>query len=240
MWNWRKITQSPFLTQGLDGRKSPRYPSPQVSCPLGEVLDLSASGMGVRCEGKPPVEEGQSVAIWLKTGRKKLTLQARVARKTRISRKEVHLGLEFVCLPPGMDRVLEKLARLGFLPTENKGSGASHGSAGPGGIPGGIPGGAPGSGQTSTQGRHAGHTPRIRVGIHLPDHYAAMGLDGDAGEDDIRAAFRKLAAQYHPDVNKSPDAVDRFVAIQQAYEVLRDPRRRREYDALVFGRSLSA
>ena len=232
MWSWRKIKESPFLTQGLEGRKSPRYPGPQVSCPLGEVLDLSASGMGVKCDGRPPVEEGQSVAIWLKTGRKKLNLQARVARKTRISRKEVHLGLEFVCLPPGMELVLEKLARLGFLPAEQKPPGASHGSAIAGGTRGPEPGWA--------HERRAGQPPRIRVGINLPDHYAAMRLTGDASDEEIRTAFRKLAAVYHPDVNKSADAAEQFMAIQQAYEVLRDPKRRREYDAIVFGRSMSA
>ncbi|MGQ9676763.1 MAG: molecular chaperone DnaJ [Chloroflexota bacterium] len=65
------------------------------------------------------------------------------------------------------------------------------------------------------------------------DYYDVLGVSRGASEDDIRRAFRRLARQYHPDVNKEPGAEARFKEINEAYEVLCDPQKRRNYD--VFG-----
>jgi DnaJ-class molecular chaperone len=64
-----------------------------------------------------------------------------------------------------------------------------------------------------------------------PDHYAALGLDRGCTDAQIRAAYRLLARQAHPDVNGgSPEAVARTQALNAAHETLSDPGRRREYD----------
>lgn len=64
-----------------------------------------------------------------------------------------------------------------------------------------------------------------------PDHYAALGLDTRCTDAQIRAAYRLLARQHHPDVNPdSPDAMAQTQAINVAYEILSDPARRRAYD----------
>jgi curved DNA-binding protein len=70
----------------------------------------------------------------------------------------------------------------------------------------------------------------MAVGYH--DYYAALGVPRDASADDIRRAYRKLAREYHPDVNKDPVAEDRFKEIAEAYEVLRDRAKRERYDRL--------
>lgn len=62
------------------------------------------------------------------------------------------------------------------------------------------------------------------------DYYEVLGIERNANEDEIRRAFRKLARQYHPDVNKSPEAESQFKAINEAYEVLSDAQKRRAYD----------
>ncbi len=62
------------------------------------------------------------------------------------------------------------------------------------------------------------------------DYYEVLGVSREATQDDIRRAFRKLAFEYHPDRNKSPDAADRFKEINEAYEVLQDEDKRRSYD----------
>lgn len=62
------------------------------------------------------------------------------------------------------------------------------------------------------------------------DYYEVLGVPRTASAEDIRRAHRRLARQYHPDVNKSPDAGQRFAKIQEAYEVLSDPEKRRRYD----------
>jgi molecular chaperone DnaJ len=63
------------------------------------------------------------------------------------------------------------------------------------------------------------------------DLYKLLGLPTGASQDDIRKAHRKLVREYHPDANpQDPQAEERFKEVQQAYEVLSNPRKRREYD----------
>ena len=66
----------------------------------------------------------------------------------------------------------------------------------------------------------------------LPDYYAILGVPPDATVTVIKKAYRKLARQHHPDTNPGDqEAVERFKAITEAYEVLTDPARRKAYDA---------
>jgi molecular chaperone DnaJ len=62
------------------------------------------------------------------------------------------------------------------------------------------------------------------------DYYETLGVGREASTDSIRQAYRRLARQYHPDVNKSPDAEERFKEINEAYEVLSDQQKRAAYD----------
>lgn len=62
------------------------------------------------------------------------------------------------------------------------------------------------------------------------DYYSILGVSRDATKQEIKKAFRKLAAKYHPDKNKSPDAEKKFKEIQEAYEVLSDDKKRHMYD----------
>lgn len=62
------------------------------------------------------------------------------------------------------------------------------------------------------------------------DYYEVLGVQRDADDNAIKSAYRKLARQYHPDVNKSEDAEERFKEINEAYEVLSDPDKRGAYD----------
>ena len=73
------------------------------------------------------------------------------------------------------------------------------------------------------------------------DLYQRLGLPRGASEDDIQRAHRKLVRKYHPDANpEDPRAEERFKEIQQAYEVLSDDNRRREYDKTLHTSSTEA
>ena len=62
------------------------------------------------------------------------------------------------------------------------------------------------------------------------DLYSVLGVGRDATDAEIKRAFRRLAQQWHPDVNAEPEAAERFKEINQAYQVLSDPQRRQSYD----------
>ncbi len=62
------------------------------------------------------------------------------------------------------------------------------------------------------------------------DYYEVLGLSKGASDEEIKRAFRKLAKQYHPDVNKEPGAEEKFKEIGEAYAVLSDPEKKRQYD----------
>src|SRR5213082_323745 len=71
------------------------------------------------------------------------------------------------------------------------------------------------------------------MAVQFKDYYELLGVPRSASDEEIRKAFRKLARQYHPDVAKDKKtAEERFKEINEAYEVLSDPAKRKKYDEL--------
>src|SRR2546429_678709 len=68
--------------------------------------------------------------------------------------------------------------------------------------------------------------------VEYKDYYKTLGVPKNASTVDIKKAYRKLARQYHPDVNKKPEAEKRFKEINEAHEVLSDPEKRKRYDTV--------
>ncbi len=68
--------------------------------------------------------------------------------------------------------------------------------------------------------------------MQFKDYYEILGVEPNAGDAEIKTAYRRLARRYHPDVSKEPGAEDTFKGINEAYEALRDPEKRKAYDQL--------
>src|ERR1051325_6122778 len=69
--------------------------------------------------------------------------------------------------------------------------------------------------------------------VEFKDYYQSLGVSKTATEEEIRQSFRKLARKYHPDVAKNKtEAEEKFKEINEAYEVLGDPEKRKKYDTL--------
>jgi curved DNA-binding protein len=68
--------------------------------------------------------------------------------------------------------------------------------------------------------------------MEFKDYYKILGVDADADDKAIKTAYRKLARKYHPDVSDDRDAEKRFKEVAEAYQVLKDPQKRAEYDEL--------
>ena len=73
------------------------------------------------------------------------------------------------------------------------------------------------------------------MSVTKQDYYETLGVSRDAGQKELKAAYRKLARKYHPDVSKEPDAETRMREVNEAYAVLSDAEKRAAYDQL--GRS---
>jgi DnaJ-class molecular chaperone len=70
------------------------------------------------------------------------------------------------------------------------------------------------------------------MAVEFKDYYRILGVDRNADDRTIKSAYRRLARKYHPDVARDRGAAERFKEINEAYEVLSDPEKRRRYDSL--------
>lgn len=66
------------------------------------------------------------------------------------------------------------------------------------------------------------------------DYYEVLGLKKGASADEIKRAYRQLAKQYHPDINKEPGAEEKFKEINEAYDTLSDEQKKARYDQFGF------
>lgn len=71
------------------------------------------------------------------------------------------------------------------------------------------------------------------MAARFADYYGILGVDPSVNQRTLRSAYRRLARKYHPDVAKGAYAAKRFLLIREAYDVLSDPAKRRQYDRVM-------
>jgi len=181
-------------------RKHKRYESGLVNCELGEVKDISAGGLRIACYGKPPLRRGRSATIKLSFVGGGIVVTVQAVWHKRCGLKQHEIGMQFIGVSEEMTKALDSLARFGFVSD---------------------------TGQT-TAGRK--RQTRIKAAVQLPDYYHILGLHTNCSDEEIKAAYRTLSKECHPDVNNEPDASEKFALIQDAYKILSDPAQRKSYD----------
>ena len=189
-------------------RAAPRHVTDVVTCPLGELLDLSGTGMRVKVGRGSALKPGQVLPIKLATPSGSVSVQVQVMwRKRRGWRGGAEAGLRFVGVTPGQSVALATIARFGFISKENvkltQGIGAGCGTTGRGPDP-----------PPDTSDLPAA-TPDASA-----HWYRTLGLKPGAPPADIKHAYRLLARQCHPDVAPGLENQQRFVELREAYDQL--------------------
>ncbi len=196
-------------------RKEERFQTNLLSTNLGEVVDVSGSGVRIRCNGRPGLTVGQVVPLTIRSPQCKVVVHSRVVRTGRGNAQEgrgQHASFQFLDAKPGLRAAIAHLGRFGFIPNLDYSGGEND---------------TPSGGKRS-----------IRPRRKLADYYGMLGVGPRASADEIRRAYHQLAKQHHPDHTRDTESVGMFEALVEAYKVLRDPEQRKAYDtALAENRS---
>ena len=189
-------------------RESERFCSDLLTCPLGDVYDLSATGIRLRGKGRCKLSVGQAVAVTLQAPQGALTLQAKVVRIQRQGLRSYDVGMQFIGITAGTARALKTLAEFGFV------SGRGPASSGPSAR--GTSGAPP---QDTTAPKNVIANAKLEKARQL----LKLGPTPTAAE--LKAAYRKMAREHHPDVRPGPEANQLFSDIAEAYQTLRNAMR---------------
>ena len=201
---------------GVENRRAKRHQTNMLSCELGDVMDISKTGMRVKCDGKPPVRVGQVLQMKLESSGQRLGVTTQVVWVKRKGLRTYQMGLQFAKVTRSLAAALESLALFGFIDFDAAASAKRRGSDDPD--------------QQQHQAPPEGEQKPVSAAVDLPDYYKVLNLSAECSADDIKQAYRLLALKYHPDVNDDVESAQRFIEISEAYEVLSDSRSRRSYD----------
>jgi DnaJ-domain-containing protein 1 len=226
-------------------RLAERHEAHGLRCPLGELLDLSVTGLRCKCEQKPQVAKGAVIPLVLQNNSQTIRLMARVVwvRKANLIGGTWQVGLHFLDVRPGIRAAIEQFAKYGFIqnlgdtsatdskpvatpapsttatpPPQQPPQGQATSAKEP-------PNAAPPPPQDPTSAKYAT--------VEIEDLYRHLGLTINATDAAIHAAYREIAKRLHPDHNSDRAAQEQFIIITKAYGVLRDASKRAKYDAML-------
>lgn len=198
-------------------RRAARHRNGDVSCPLGEVVEMSSCGIRIVCSGRPPVRRGDACTLRIGGLDGSVNVEARLVWMRRRGFRHFTLGFEFVGTGPALTRALESVALYGIF-SDGEPAKARSAKCSPAGE---HPAGAPPTGSRPK---------RAQAEVMLPDLYALLEVNPDATLEEINHAFRNLARHCHPDVSSDPASTQRFIRMRKAVAILRDSDMRRRYD----------
>lgn len=204
------FTKSSRQNLDNDRRRAERHENNALSCQIGAVVNISSSGMKLKCEGKPPIKVGQIIDTKLDSGSQRVSVQASVIWIKRRGFKSFIVGMKFVNIKDSLKAAIDSLGKFGYIDLEAAAANKQPKSDGPG------------KGRTK---------PQIKATMKLPDYYAILGVSHDATASQIRKAYYKLARMYHPDSIKSDAFTNELTTANQAYSILRNSQSRRTYDS---------
>lgn len=228
-------------------RLAERHEAHGLRCPLGELLDLSLTGLRCKCEQKPQVAKGAVIPLVLQNNSQTIRLMARVVwvRKAGLIGGTWQVGLHFLDVRPGIRAAIEQFAKYGFiqnLGATTAGEVKQAGSTSPEGTPPATatskqtPQSEPAPAQESAKSAMPPpQDPQVAkfATVEIEDLYSHLGLTINATDTAIHAAYRNIAKRLHPDHNPDPAAQEQFIFITKAYGVLRDATKRAKYDAML-------
>ena len=200
---------------GTRARIAERHEAHGLHCGIGDLVDLSASGMRVIGKGKCAVTVGARVPLVVSNDGQCVRVTGLVVwlRKPPLGNGAYQFGVRFVDVRPGIAAALEQLAEFGCINTQSIGGGAAPDAS------------------TGSTGGTAGAPAPSRVEIE--NLYSNLGVTTDATDADIKRAFHALALKFHPDRNKDDNASQQFATINKSYMVLKDTDARRRYDNIL-------
>jgi len=188
----------------------PRHETDAIRCPLGDILDLSGTGMRVGVKGRCPIKTGQVVPIKLKTPHGSVAVAARAVWRRRTGLLgNYQIGFHFDGIKPNQAVALATIARFGFIANE------------------GVQAASVGELNAEEAGSESVGSPAaVEANIVMAEYYECLGLPPEATPEDVKHAYRKLARQYHPDVAPGEENQRKFVELREAYDLLNDHLRR--------------
>jgi hypothetical protein len=195
-------------------RREERYQTNLLSTELGEVVDISGSGMRIRAKWRMKLVVGATFRANIRSPQGTISTRCRVVRFARVREpgfRGVDISVTIVDAEPGLRAALVHLGKFGFIPRSRLGS----------------PGGP--AGELGTEGK-VDQFRRDRQAS--PDYYKILGVASGATSQEIRRAYHGRARPVHPDAVGSAAGAVEFELLGEAYRVLRDAQRRFAYDQL--------
>jgi hypothetical protein len=234
------VPRNPFQQEKEHvARRAPRHEAHGLRCPLGELKDISTSGLRCQCDGKPSVTVGQIIPLVIRNEGQGIKVQGQVVWVRRIGgvmSKTFQIGVKFYKVGDRLQRALDQLARFGYV-------NAAELLEEPAVVPEPTPAPAKPAAQPQAaaspkeQPRAATHeearTLRSVCDVEIEDLYRVLHVLPTASEEEIKKAYHEQAKRWHPDVCTEPGGREKFEDVSKAFQVLRDPNLRRRYDQML-------